>query len=446
MLQEARRFGLRVLAGVISWFALTVGTVAAQNSPTLVQAVHPPTHPACLSWQATCGRAAVQFQITVKTDGSVGNPVVILAAPSTAEVVVTAMTATVQWRYLPVPVPVSTSVIVQWTTVISIPGQPGPANLPPREPQNLQSTYVGGILTLTWMPPGPGGGAPTSYVIRAGYLPSLSNLADFDTGSLATTFSTFVPPGFPPPDTTGSSINPGGTMFLRVHARNAVGTSAASNIVNVVTGGPGNGGGRGGGGGPGCSGPPGAPSGLTMVVNGQQVSFSWGAAAGASGYLLEAGSHSGGANLTALNLGAQTTFGASAPPGTYFVRVRATNGCGQSPPSNEVVVVVGGGSAIPPGGGGDAVPAGRQWRPCAEAVPSIVLAIPVPLEFVNVSSQPRLLYWVDFGGVRRSYGVLQPGQSGFLTSFVTHSWVVTDPPGTCLGTLVLSGGGRVAIQ
>jgi VHL beta domain len=437
MVRSARGVRRVLLATVVGLGGLTLTTtslVTAQNSPMLVNQVHPPTHPACLTGQTTCGRVLVRFDITVNTDGSVGNPVIVLAVPNTSEVTVQAMVAVVQWRYLPVPVAVRTSVIVQWTMPISIPGPP--ATQPPQPPENLQATYVGGILTLTWSPPVIGG-APTSYVIRAGYLPSLSDLADFDTGSLATTFSTFVPPGFPPPVAMGRGGSPGGQLFIKVHTRNAAGTSVQSNVVLVDTR-AGGGGGAGG-----CTSAPGAPSGLTMSVQGTTVSFTWGASAGATGYLLEAGGQSGSANLAAVNLGAQTIFSASAPPGTYFVRMRATNGCGQSPPSNEVVVVIGGG-APPPAPG--VPPAGAQWRPCAEAAASIVSATPVTIAFVNVSNQPRLLFWIDFAGNRQSYGVLQPGQSGVLTSFVTHSWLVTDAAGACLGTLVLSGGGKFAIQ
>jgi VHL beta domain/Gram-negative bacterial TonB protein C-terminal len=387
----------------------------------------------CAITQTACTQVIITVDITIGIDGSVVNAVVLSPNPPFQQA---ALTAVRQWRYQPVAAPVIMTETVTFTPPGS--GNPGPAPpvpQPPQPPQNLQATYVGGILTLTWSPVAIGG-APTSYVIRAGYLPSLSNLADFDTGSLATTFSTFVPPGFPPPDTTGSSVNPGGQLFIKVHSRNAVGTSVQSNVVLVDTR-------SGGGGGVGCTSPPGTPGGLTMTVQGTTVSFSWIASATASGYLLEAGSQSGAANLAAVNLGAQTTFSAPAPPGTYFVRVRATNGCGQSPPSNEVVVVVGGG-APPPGPGG--APAGGQWRPCSEAVASIVSAAPVSVAFVNVSSQPRLLFWIDFAGNRQPYGVLQPGQSGVLTSFVTHSWLVTDAAGACLGSLVLSGGGRFAIQ
>jgi hypothetical protein len=60
-----------------------------------------------------------------------------------------------------------------------------------------------------------------------------------------------------------------------------------------------------------------------------------------SGYVLEAGSQSGAADLAVMPLGNVLTFSAAGvPQGTYFVRVRAFNVGGQGPPSNETTVVV----------------------------------------------------------------------------------------------------------
>jgi hypothetical protein len=149
-------------------------------------------------------------------------------------------------------------------------------------------------------------------------------------------------------------------------------------------------------------------------------------------YQLEAGSAPGASNIVVVHTTAPT-LSATAPPGVYYVRVRARNATGLGPASAEVVVNVSGGSSTPAG----------PWLSCSMAVPSIVSQIPVAIEFANTSSHPRLLYWIDFAGTRQPYGVLAPGQSGFITSFITHSWVVTDLAGTCLGTVVISVGGRI---
>ena len=90
-----------------------------------------------------------------------------------------------------------------------------------------------------------------------------------------------------------------------------------------------------------------APSGLTANVSGTTVTLIWTAPATgdpAASYLIEAGSAPGLSNLASLSTGnAGTTFSAGGVPvGQYYVRVRAANAAGSSPPSNEVVLQVGG--------------------------------------------------------------------------------------------------------
>ena len=43
-------------------------------------------------------------------------------------------------------------------------------------------------------------------------------------------------------------------------------------------------------------------------------------------------------NLAVINVGAATSASGEVPPGTYYVRVRAVNGGGHGPPSNEILV------------------------------------------------------------------------------------------------------------
>jgi hypothetical protein len=58
-------------------------------------------------------------------------------------------------------------------------------------------------------------------------------------------------------------------------------------------------------------------------------------------YLIEAGSDAGLADLAVISSGsAATTFGATAPPGVYHVRVRGVTSAGPGPPSADIVVVV----------------------------------------------------------------------------------------------------------
>ena len=127
-----------------------------------------------------------------------------------------------------------------------------------------------------------------------------------------------------------NAVAPNGTYYVRVRARNAAGFGPPSNEIVVVVGGGG------------CSAAPTAPGTLTFTKNGSLVTLTWGASGGApSTYLVEAGTGPGLANLVVFDIGGPgTTFAAQAPPGVYYVRIRARNACGTSAPGNEVVIPV----------------------------------------------------------------------------------------------------------
>jgi len=89
---------------------------------------------------------------------------------------------------------------------------------------------------------------------------------------------------------------------------------------------------------------PGAPTGLTTTAAALKVTMSWEpptTGGKPTGYLIESGSATG---LSDIEKGIPTTtpsFSAEkVGPGTYYVRVRATNAAGSGPPSNESVLVV----------------------------------------------------------------------------------------------------------
>jgi hypothetical protein len=83
----------------------------------------------------------------------------------------------------------------------------------------LVATASGSSVTLTWNAPS-SGGAVASYIIDAGTSPGASNLAVVDTGNTLTTLA-------------ASGVGPG-TYYVRVRARNAFGSSVASNEVSLV--------------------------------------------------------------------------------------------------------------------------------------------------------------------------------------------------------------------
>jgi hypothetical protein len=181
----------------------------------------------------------------------------------------------------------------------------------PNAPSNLTASVAGFTVTLRWDPPATGS-LPASYIVEAGSVSGASNLFNQDVGLTSSI----------------TAQAPTGVYFVRVRARNAAGVSAPSNEIVVRVG-------------VGCSGPPGPPGQLSASIDGLSVTLTWGAAGGEPAtYLVEAGSSPGTSELALLDVGAQTRLSASAPPGTYFVRVRARNACGSGPPGNEVQAVV----------------------------------------------------------------------------------------------------------
>ena len=88
---------------------------------------------------------------------------------------------------------------------------------------------------------------------------------------------------------------PAGTYLRRIRARNASGLSSASNEVVIVVGGAGP-----------CT-PPSAPSNLNFTVSGTTVGLTWTAGAGASSYVVSAGSFAGASNIIVFDTGTPPT-------------------------------------------------------------------------------------------------------------------------------------------
>ena len=179
----------------------------------------------------------------------------------------------------------------------------GAADAPP-PPGDLTASWNGTIATLSWTP----SSGAASYVIEAGSVPGSSNVGSFSVGA-ATSYTTDVPPG---------------TYYVRVRAANWVGLSGPSNEI-VVHG----------------RGAPEQPTDLVEAGANGTVHLRWIAPSrgpAPAGYVIEAGSAPGLADLASIQVGAVTNFSASAPPGLYYVRVRAINARGRSHASNEIVV------------------------------------------------------------------------------------------------------------
>ncbi|MGE4225915.1 MAG: hypothetical protein AB7I23_21420 [Vicinamibacterales bacterium] len=192
----------------------------------------------------------------------------------------------------------------------------------PPAPTTPTALVRGSQLTLDWGAP-PLGARPTAYVIEGGTGPGLANLANFNTGSTATEFAI-------------GGLGPG-TYYVRMRAATGFGVSAATAEQAFDVGVAG------------CSGPPVPPVDVAAAVSGGTVQLTWRAAPQSivTNYRLLVGTTSGGSQVGSFDVGAGTTFSAAAPPGAFFIRVAAMNGCGLGAPSAEAVAVVGA-PVVPP--------------------------------------------------------------------------------------------------
>ena len=178
----------------------------------------------------------------------------------------------------------------------------------PAAPTNLRTQVFGALVIGSW-DPSPGA---TLYTLQVGSTPGAANLLNIPVGNV-TTFSGGVPSGL---------------YFWRLIASNSAGSSPPSTEAQFAVG---------------CE-APGAPHSFTHSVNGQIVTLVWlppNSGGAVAGYIIEAGSGPGLANLYNGPSGSAQPGGATpAPSGTYFVRIRAQNSCGISGTSNEQVIIV----------------------------------------------------------------------------------------------------------
>lgn len=179
----------------------------------------------------------------------------------------------------------------------------------PGTPGAPVASVANGRVSLSWA----ASSGATHHILEAGSLPGRANLVNHVTNGTA--LSTGMPPQ--------------GTYFVRTRALNACGTSAASPETMVAIG---------------CA-VPGSPSPLQHTVEGRRVRLSWAPVSGATSYVVEAGSSPGAWNIASLPVGG-TEIPVDAPPGTYYVRVRAVTACGSGPWSNEARVEVGAGEQV----------------------------------------------------------------------------------------------------
>jgi hypothetical protein len=190
---------------------------------------------------------------------------------------------------------------------------------PPSAPTALTTAINAGVVSFRWNDPDGCNG--TSYRLAIGSAPGFAAAQAFTTASSQLSLAL-----------------PAGTYYARVAAVSPFGTGQPSNEARfTITQ-------------PGCR-PPTFRAALTSRVSQRTVRLKWSPVdpplattedlATPISYVLEVGSAAKLANLIpALPLHRASTLLTQAPPGQYFVRVRAMNACGLGPASSDVRVVV----------------------------------------------------------------------------------------------------------
>ena len=156
------------------------------------------------------------------------------------------------------------------------------------------------------------------YLVEAGSGPGAANIARVLTGNAA-------------PGLIAQGV-PNGSYYIRVRAVTPSGVGEPSGDASFVVGQSSGG----------CVSTPLPPTTLAASVTGATVQLTWSATAGACAathYVVQAGSAPGLSNLAQMAVGVPSLM-TNAPSGTYYVRVIAVGGGGQSAASNEIIVRV----------------------------------------------------------------------------------------------------------
>ena len=92
---------------------------------------------------------------------------------------------------------------------------------------------------------------------------------------------------------------------------------------------------------------------------------------------------------------------------------------------------------VPPGW-----PYGNQNAQACVANPPVSVGggATTTVEFVNASSKPVQLFWIDFSGKRQQYSVIDPDGGYFQSTFGGHTWIATDSQGNCLSMFQIGAG------
>jgi hypothetical protein len=185
----------------------------------------------------------------------------------------------------------------------------------PGIPTNISAVVNGSQLTVSWSAPA-GGPVPTAYRLDFRFLATGALVAAVQVGAVPS-FTVTIPAGTQ------------GDFSVTVTAIGGTAAGAPSSPTPFQIGaGPG-----------GCTGAPLPPAALRFTRVDTRLNMEWNPSAGASEYIIEAGSVSGGRDIHVGSAGLNTTFTAIIPVATHaFVRVLARNACGTSLRGDEIEI------------------------------------------------------------------------------------------------------------
>ena len=178
----------------------------------------------------------------------------------------------------------------------------------PLAPRFFSASVFNTQVTMSWSPPPlQSPGVILEYLLEVGTAPGAADLGTFGVGTTTRLIASA----------------PRGNYYVRVRARNANGVGQPSNevLVRVL--------------------PPPSVGTPTVSVSGRRVTLRWFPSQVVHYSEVVVGSGEGLSNLGVINVGPLTTITVDdVPPGTYYVRVRATNERGTGDLSPTVVFIV----------------------------------------------------------------------------------------------------------
>lgn len=186
----------------------------------------------------------------------------------------------------------------------------GPA---PGTPTNVAAVVNGSRLLVSWSAP-VAGAAPTAYRLEFRVVATGAVVAVVQLGAV-TTLAVEIPSGVQ------------GVFNVTVTAiAGSVAGSPSSPAQFQISGGP-------------CAAPPLPPGNLRFTRVDTRLNMEWDPSSGATEYIVQAGSFSGGSDVYAGSAGLATSFTAIIPVATHaYVRVYARNACGMSLRGDEIEI------------------------------------------------------------------------------------------------------------